>query len=137
VDILPYGSIGLILPSRLFVEDRFIEEDEILCDILSHLLSLGLTQVFTAAKRDPAKLLLGPFPSLQHPRDRGLVDEHTTLTPEPKDDLVLAVPSLYKQELQHSFFVSSSKISRSSKFAKTRCLNIAVSQEAVRLVVHR
>jgi hypothetical protein len=94
MNILPYGSIDLILPFRLLVENRFIEEDEILCDILSHLFSLAPTQVLTAVKRDSAKLFLGPFLSLQHPRDHGLRDEYSSLTPKPKDDLVLVKPSL-------------------------------------------
>jgi hypothetical protein len=51
-DILPYGSIGLIPPSRLFVEDQFIEGNEIFCDILSHLLSPAPTQVLTAGPRE-------------------------------------------------------------------------------------
>ena len=64
----PNWPIGTISPPCLLVEYRSIYEDEVLRGELPHLLLPSPSQLITTSQRDP-KLILCPFPPLQHSRD--------------------------------------------------------------------
>jgi hypothetical protein len=78
-NIMSNWTVGTIPPFRLLVEYRFIEKDEILRDIVAHLLPSLSSKVIAACQRYAPRLPLCPFPPLQGSGHRRPVNEHPSL----------------------------------------------------------